>query len=150
MLWLINRILPAVAATLLVAAAPAVADPDTTGGLPAGEPPVISPQGGVNVSGAGRPATAAQTGDDTPGTDGPTDTTPTETAPETPAEEDDSTVDVPVADPAPETEPAATTSAPSGGGGLPHTGFAVAALVAIGTGFVLTGYALRYSRALDG
>jgi hypothetical protein len=106
----------------------------------------------LDVPGTAPPATAAQTEDQTPATDEPTETPPIDTAPET-RTEGDSTLDLPATDPAPETEPAATTAAPSSGtgdGGLPHTGFAVAALVAMGTGFLLTGFALRYSRALDG
>jgi hypothetical protein len=150
MLSLANRILLGTLTALLLGAAPAVADPGTTGGVPAAEPPVLSPQGGLAGSSQVPPATAAQTEEEAPGTDEPATTTPTTTTPEEPTGDGDSTVDVPAADPAPETESAVRPSTSSGGGGLPRTGFALAALIAIGSGFVLTGYALRYSRALDG
>src|SRR4051812_44509475 len=134
------------AIAVLAPAAPALADPGTTGGVPAIEPPAISAQGGVPGPTSAEPpaaAAAAQAENNTP-----TTTTPATTAPETPADKTPNTVDVPLAEPSSATGPTATTSPSSGGGGgLPHTGFALAALVAVGTGFFLTGYALRYSRA---
>jgi hypothetical protein len=152
MLPLATRILCAAFATALLAATPALADPGTTGGLPAVEPPVLSPQGGVDGSRSTGQAIAAQAGADTPGADEPASTTPTTTTPETPSEDGRSTVEVPVTEPSSSQPSASATpvSSGGGGGGLPRTGFALAALVAVGTGFLLTGYALRYSRALDG
>src|SRR3954454_989106 len=144
-----GRMLLVHAIGVLAPAAPALADPGTTGGVPAIEPPAISAQGGVPGPTSAEPpaaAAAAQAENNTPTTTTPTTTTPATTAPETPADKTPNTVDVPLAEPSSATEPTATTSPSSGGGGgLPHTGFALAALVAVGTGFFLTGYALRYS-----
>lgn len=134
--------------TLLVALAttPALAD---TGGLTAQTPPAVSPQGGVRGPAAIAPPEATHAREEK----APGDPAPVTTTPQAPARQSQSGSDEPL-DPSPATERATSGSASSGGGstggGLPHTGFAVAALVAIGTGFFLTGYALRYSRALDG
>jgi hypothetical protein len=149
MLELATRTLCAALVVALLAAAPAFADPGTTGGLPAIDAPSLSPQGGVREHGPAAPVPqAAQTGE-SPG-EPPPDSTPT--TPDSSPDEGDSTVEVPANQPA-STQPsagAAPSSSSGGGGGLPRTGFALAALIAVGTGFFLTGYALRYSRALDG
>src|SRR4051812_7109186 len=138
--------------TLLVAAlpaAPALAARGTTGGPPARVPPVVSPEGGVDGPRSAPSAAAATAGDQAPADPAPAPA-PKAAAPAAPvAHASQSPGDESTADPSPATEPAAASPS-SGGGGLPHTGFALAALVAVGTGFFLTGYALRYSRALDG
>jgi hypothetical protein len=155
----ISTLVAASATTVL--AAPALGDPGTTGGLPASEPPALSPQGGVSApGGTSQPPAeatapepeAAQTGE-SPG-EPPPATAPT--APDPPTDEGDSTGEPPPGQPSPQPSPGAAPAASragsggSSGGGLPSTGFALASLIALGTGFVLTGYALRYSRMLDG
>ncbi|HEY1358571.1 MAG TPA: hypothetical protein VGF21_09715 [Thermoleophilaceae bacterium] len=135
----------------VLAAGPAAAEPGTTGGLPAGAPPVISPQGGLTGP-APEPATAASTAGGQKADNPPAASPQPAAAPPT-AQPSQSPGDESTADPSPATEPAASAAPASGGGGsglLPHTGFALAALIAVGTGFFLTGYALRYARALDG
>jgi hypothetical protein len=147
MLKLATRILCAATAAAVLAPAPALADPGTTGGVPAIEPPALSPQGGVSGQGTASPTPQATQTQESPG-EPPPDTTPT--TPDASPDEGDSTVEAPTNEPS-STQPSASAApSSSSGGGLPHTGFALAALIAVGTGFFLTGYALRYSRALDG
>src|SRR3954470_6601488 len=78
----------------LLAAAPAAADPATTGGLEAGAPLTLSPAGGLDGSRAAPEARSTQT-DPEPTTTTPTTTTPTTTTPD----EGDTTVQVPVTEP---------------------------------------------------
>jgi hypothetical protein len=154
----LTRTLPAALAAALLLASPAAAHPATTGGLPAQHVPALGPSGGLSGPPGGPAAVTAQTDDVPP--QGPEPVTP---EPEGPPEEQSTDGDEPAGGVPTDGESdnerggVASTSASggssagggSGGGPLPHTGFALAALVALGTGFVLTGYALRYSRALD-
>jgi hypothetical protein len=141
------RTISAACVAALLAAAPAAADPATSGGLEARAPLTLSPAGGLDGPRAAPEPRGAQTSQE-PTTTAPTPPTATTTTPD----EGDTTVRVPVSEPSERPASRATIPASSrgGGGGLPHTGFAVAALLAVGTGFFLTGYALRYSRTLDG
>jgi hypothetical protein len=142
------RTICAACVAALLATAPAAADPATSGGLEAGAPLTLSPAGGLNGPRAAPEARSAQMSQE-PTTTAPASPSTTATTPD----EGGTTAQVPVTEPAERPASPATIPASSrggGGGGLPHTGFAVAALLAVGTGFFLTGYALRYSRTLDG
>jgi len=152
---MLRPVLLSLCAALLVSAAPAAADPGTTGGVPAIEPPALSPQGGVDGPRGDGQATAARAGGHK------SDGRAASSAPPAAASQARTAAASPAAPAAhaaatrPTASPTASASASAsvgsaGGGGLPRTGFALAALVAIGTGFMLTGYALRYSRGLDG
>ena len=150
MLKLAIRTLGACCLAALLCAAPAAGDPGTTGGVAAGEPPLLSPEGGVQGPAGAPEALAAQSGEEpSGGGESPTATIPTPTVPDPAPDEGDSQVESAATPPSSSAAPASDPE-PSGGSGLPRTGFAVAALVALGTGFFLTGYALRYSRTLDG
>ncbi|MFL5868893.1 MAG: hypothetical protein ACJ766_17455 [Thermoleophilaceae bacterium] len=149
---MLRPVLLSLCAALLVSAAPAAADPGTTGGVPAIEPPALSPQGGVDGPRGDGQATAARAGGHK------SDGRAAPSAPPAAASQARTAAASPAAPAghAAATRPSASATASAsssggsaGGGGLPRTGFALAALVAIGTGFMLTGYALRYSRGLD-
>jgi hypothetical protein len=159
MLRLAIPILSAACASAVLVAGPAAADPDTTGGVRAVEPPTLSSQGGLDSPRADAPATAAHaeraggsTAPARPATPPATNSKAPADAGRAPAAE--ATPAAPAArassQPAASVEPSASSGEGGGGGGLPHTGFALDALIAVGTGFLLTGYALRYSRRLDG
>ena len=154
MLRLPISILCAACAAAAVAAPASIADPGTTGGVTAIEPPTLSPQGGLEGprgETAAPPAQAAGARDGRPTSPGKARTDAGRAAQSTAQPE---TTTAPLAGAAAASQPSSPTAAPAssggGGGSLPRTGFALAALVAVGTGFLLTGYALRYSKTLDG
>jgi hypothetical protein len=158
MLRLAIPIFSAACASAVLAAAPAAADPDTTGGVPAVEPPALSAQGGLDSPKAEAPATAAQAERERGSSPPSPAATPPATTSKAPAAPGRATAaETPAAmpaapassQPAASVEPSSSSGDRAVGGGLPHTGFALAALIAVGTGFLLTGYALRYSRTLD-
>jgi hypothetical protein len=146
----LTRTLPAAVLAALLLAAPAAADTAATGGVAAQDVPVLGPSGGVAGPSEPPRARAAQAAPETPAREDPASSVPHEdpiTARDAP--EAHSTQNAP-ADQSRERSSGGTEStASSSGGALPHTGFALAFLIALGTCFFLTGYALRYSRALD-
>jgi hypothetical protein len=136
----------AVLAALLVAA-PAAADPGTTGGLPAGEPLFLTESGGLEgpalVPGAlaatASPDAAPTTQADSEG--GAPGKVAAQTAQ---SDQGDSRVEVPVTGDDNAAAPAPTAPvAGARGGGLPHTGLGLAGLAAVGLGLLLAGVALR-------